>query len=94
MAAPIVAGALANIISMAKSRGKVVSNADLKAWLRGFGSPREDSFSEFVANGKFLNLDTLVSHAINEIPKLPNANGTTTPPPSPTPGPELGSAQG
>jgi subtilisin family serine protease len=84
MSTPIVTGALANVIAMAKSHGKTVSNSQLKAWLRGGGSPKNSGFSSYSVNGNFLNLDTLVSYAKTQI----NAIGTTpSPAPAPAPAP-------
>lgn len=89
MATPIVTGALANIISMVKSRGKTVTNNQLKTWLRGAGSPTSTAYqaANYTVGGKFLNLETLVSYAKTQIPNLPNASGTVIVNPNPNPEP-------
>ena len=88
MATPIVTGALANIISMAKSRGKILSNTQLKAWLKGSGSPKSAAFTNYSISGSYLNLQQLSNYAIANIPSLPgDGSGGTTPTPSPTPAP-------
>ncbi|MCC2680184.1 MAG: hypothetical protein K0R29_2760 [Pseudobdellovibrio sp.] len=60
MAAPIVTGALVNIIAMAKSRGKTLTPNQLKSWVRNVaGSGREPAFTNYSVNGNYLNLEKL-----------------------------------
>lgn len=84
MATPIVTGALANIIAMAKSRGKTVTPNQLKSWLRSpAGSGQDAGFTSYSVNGNYLNLEKLFQLAVLEIPKL--GGGSTPPPSDPTP---------
>lgn len=81
MAAPLVTGALAAVISMAKSHNYAVSNTQLKTWLRGSGSPKSSSFSNYSVAGSYLNLLTLYNYAIGQFAYMT----PTTPSPTPTP---------
>jgi hypothetical protein len=87
MAAPIVTGALADIIAMARSHGKTIPNSQLKSWLRGGGSPKSSAFTNYSVNGNFLNLDILASYAKTQINALTGTSPSPTPTPSPSPAP-------
>lgn len=91
MAAPLVTGSLAAVISMAKSHNYSVSNTQLKTWLRGSGSPKSSSFSNFSVAGSYLNLLTLYNYAVGQFAYMTPG---TSPSPSPTPTPSPGTATG
>lgn len=81
MSAPLVTGSLAAVLSMARSRGVMLTNTQLKAWLKGNGSPKNTNFNSFSAGGSYLNLQTLYNHAssqINALSKSPPTPPTTT----------------
>lgn len=82
MAAPIVTGALAAVISMAKSKGRPLTNVQLKQWLRNGGSPRSTAFENFSYQGNYLNLTSLYNYVRSQI-------DTVTPPPPPSVAPTI-----
>lgn len=84
MAAPLVTGSLAAVISMAKSHNYAVTNTQLKTWLRGSGSPKSSSFTNYSVAGSYLNLLTLYNYAIGQFAYM---TPVTTPSPNPTPSP-------
>lgn len=86
MAAPLVTGSLAAVLSMAKSHNYSVSNTQLKSWIRGSGSPKSSSFTNYSVAGSYLNLLTLYNYAIGEFAYMTPVV-TPSPSPTPTPGP-------
>ena len=83
MAAPIVTGSVAMMISMARSRNVSFTRDEYKAMLSA-GSLSSAAFSNFSAGGgKYLNTPALFNHVSQQI----QTKMGTTPAPGPTPGP-------
>ncbi|MGZ3690399.1 MAG: S8 family serine peptidase [Pseudobdellovibrio sp.] len=74
MATPMVTGALAAAVSMVKSRGKVITNLQLKNWLHSNGSPKSSAFTSYSNGGSYLNLQSLYTYATNTISSLPSSS--------------------
>ncbi len=93
MAAPLVTGALAAVVSMAKSKNvfldkgdgmlsasaKTLTAAEVKSWLRS-GSPSDSTFTNLSRSGAYLNMAALFNHASVQIKNKTNAvsGGTNT----------------
>lgn len=63
MSTPIVAGALAAVISMAKGRGITFTNQELENMLIGEGSPKNAGYSGYAFRGNYLNFPWLINFA-------------------------------
>lgn len=62
MATPVVTGALAAAISMAKSKNYPITNSELETIIRGEGSLKSSAYTTFAANGSYLSLPTLLNY--------------------------------
>ena len=67
MAAPIVTGALAAMISTAKSKGFRISPEQLKRFVIGEGSTKNPAFTSYSSQGNVLNYQAMYSALINQI---------------------------
>ena len=67
MSTPIVTGALAAVISLAKSRGVKFTNSELETFLTGEGSPKNAGYSTYSFRGNYLNLPTLINYIKTKI---------------------------
>ncbi|MEQ1723374.1 MAG: S8 family serine peptidase [Pseudobdellovibrio sp.] len=63
MSTPIVTGALAAVISMARGRGIVFTNVELEKMILGEGSPKNSAYSAFAFRGNYLNFQSLIKNA-------------------------------
>ena len=91
MAAPVVSGAMAAVVSMAKSKNvfldkadgalpansKTVTPSELKAWLRD-GSPTDSNFTNFSRGGAYLNMSSLYNFVSTQIQNKLNTGGGNT----------------
>ncbi len=67
MATPVVTGALASVISMAKARGVNFTNAQLETFLSDGGTPKNAGYSNFSFRGNYLNLPILTNYIKTKI---------------------------
>lgn len=77
MSTPIVAGALAAVISMAKGRGVTFTNQELENMLVGEGSPKNAGYSGYAFRGNYLNLPWLINYAKIKIDEAVQAQQNT-----------------
>lgn len=61
MAAPVVTGALASAISLAKARNVNFTNAQLETFLNAEGTLKNAGYSNFAFRGNYLHLPTLIT---------------------------------
>lgn len=74
MASPIVAGALAAVVSISKHK---FTNVQLESLLKGNGSPKNSAYSTYSLNGNYLNLPTLINYVKTQIETLTPPTGGT-----------------
>lgn len=70
MAAPVVTGAMAAVISMSKGKGIDFKNSDLETFLKGSGSPKSQNYASYAKDGSYLNLPTLISFMKTKIDSM------------------------
>lgn len=81
MSTPVVGGALAAVISMAKGRGITFTNQELENMLVGEGSPKNAGYSSYAFRGNYLNFQWLVNYAkvkIEEAVQAKQNSGSVT----------------
>ena len=61
MAAPVVTGALASAISLAKARNVNFTNAQIETYLNAEGTLKNAGYSNFAFRGNYLHLPTLIA---------------------------------
>lgn len=79
MATPVVTGALAAAISLAKSKNVKFTNAQLETFITGEGSRKKPEYSTYAFRGNFLNLPVLIDFVTTKINEA-IANGLPPPP--------------
>ena len=67
MATPIMTGALAAVVSMAKGRGIKLTPSQLKRFVRNEGTPTKAAYASYSRGGKYLDYNYLITALIEQI---------------------------